>query len=66
MLHLHVHQQLPNTLSSCNSELSQVPMTIDVELNRKFPFGIDLNKILSDLLRLRKNEGREAVNYALD
>ena len=41
-------------------------MTIDVELNRKFPFGIDLNKILSDLLRLRKNEGREAVNYALD
>ena len=30
-------------------------MTIDAELNRKFPFGIDLNKILSDLPRLRTN-----------
>ena len=28
-------------------------MTTDAELIRKFPFGIDLNKILPDLLRLR-------------
>ena len=29
-------------------------MTIDAELNKKFQFDIDLNKILPDLLRLRK------------
>ena len=33
-------------------------MTIDAELNRKFPFGIDLNKILPDLLRLRTKTKR--------
>ena len=31
--------------------ISQVPVTIDAELNRKFPFGINLRKILPDLLR---------------
>ena len=34
-------------------------MTIDVEMNRQFPFGTDLNKILPDLLKL-KNECKEA------
>ena len=36
-------------------------MTIDTDLNRKLPFGIDLNKVLPDLLRLqRQNKGTEA------
>ena len=36
-----------------------LPMAIDVEMNRKFLFGIDLNKILPDLLKLNK-EDKEA------
>ena len=45
-------------------------MTIDAELNRKFPFDIDLNKILPDLVRLRtkaeKPDIQFSVKYALD
>ena len=34
-------------------------MTIDVEINRQHQFGIDLNKILPDLLNLN-TKGKEA------
>ena len=50
MLHLHVAQQLPSC--SCTSELSPTNDK-DAELNGQLPFGIDLNKILPDLLKLR-------------
>ena len=51
MLHLHVAQQLPlfymkqSVISPTNDD--------DAELNRQFPFAIDLNKILPGLLKLR-------------
>ena len=38
--------------STCTSELSLLPNDNDAELNRQFPFGINLNKILPDLLKL--------------
>ena len=40
------------TLCSCTSELSPTNDK-DAELSRQFPFGIDLNKILPNLLKLR-------------
>ena len=54
------------TLSSCTSELSPryLPMTIDAEPNRKFPFDIDLNKILPDLLRLRKKAEKPDIQFS--
>ena len=53
MLHLHVAQQLPITLSSWTSKLSPTNEK-DAELNWQFPFGIHLKqKILPDLLKLR-------------
>ena len=39
-------------------------MTIDAELNRKFPFGFDLNKILSDLLRLRTKAEKPDIQFS--
>ena len=51
MLHLHVAQQLPSlymhqwVISPTNDN--------DAQLNKQFPFVIDLNKILPDLLKLR-------------
>ena len=42
-------------------------MKIDAELNRKFPFGIDLNKILPDLLRLRMERQRNLTySFTID
>ena len=75
MLHLHVAQQPPSC--SCTSELSPTSDK-DAELNRQLSFGIDLNKILPDVLKLRMKVekpdiqfsqhtyGPLAVNYALD
>ena len=45
MLHLIVARQILITLSSCTSEFSSISGK-DAELNRQFPLGIDLNKIL--------------------
>ena len=45
MLHLHVAQQLPSL--KVHAPVSYIlPMKINAELNRQFPFSIDLNKIL--------------------
>ena len=42
-------------------------MTFDAEQNRKFPFGIDLNKILPDLLRLRMERQRNLTySFTID
>ena len=78
MLHLHVAE-----LNSCGHYNFMHQWVIsyqgkDAELNRQFASGIDLNKMLSDLLKLRiKAEKPDiqflqhtysslAVNYALD
>ena len=39
-------------------------MTIDAELNRKFPFDIDLNKILSDLLKLITKAEKSYIQFS--
>ena len=39
-------------------------MTIDAELNEKFQFDIDLNKILRDLLRLRKKAEKPDIKFS--
>ena len=39
-------------------------MTIDAELNRKFEFEIDLNKILPDLFRLGKEAGKPDIQFS--
>ena len=39
-------------------------MTIDVELIRKFPFDIDLNKILPDLFRLRTKTEKPEIQFS--
>ena len=39
-------------------------MNIDAELNRKLPFDIDLNKILSDLLRLRTKTEKPDIPFS--
>ena len=53
--HLYVAFTCSSTaaISTCTCELSLLPMKKDPELNRQFPFGINLNKILPDLLKLR-------------
>ena len=38
-------------------------MATDAELNRKFPFDIDLNKILSDLVRLRTKTEKHDIQF---
>ena len=58
MLHLHVAQQLPSlymwwVISPTNDK--------DAQLNRQFPFGFDLNKILPDLLKLRTKTEKPAI-----
>ena len=40
-------------------------MTIDAELNRKFPFYIDLKNILPHLLRLRTKAEKPEIQYSL-
>ena len=39
-------------------------MTIDAELNKKCQFDIDLNKILRDLLRLRKKAEKPDIKFS--
>ena len=39
-------------------------MTIDAELNRKIHFDIDLNKIMPDLLRLRKKAEKPDIQFS--
>ena len=39
-------------------------MTVDAELNIKFPFGIDLNKILPDLHRLRTKAEKPDIQFS--
>ena len=39
-------------------------MTIDAELNRKFPFDINLNKILPDLVRLRTKAEKPDIQFS--
>ena len=39
-------------------------MTIDAELNRKFPFGIYLNKVLPELLRLRMKAEKPDIQFS--
>ena len=77
MLHFTCSSKPAITLCLYTSELSPTSGK-DAELNRRFPFGIDLNKILLDLLKLRiKAEkpdiqfsqhtyGPMAVTYVLD
>ena len=62
MLHLHVAQHVDScetvnllttaiTLSLYAPVSYPLPITIEAELNIKFPLSIDLNKILPDLLK---------------
>ena len=39
-------------------------MTNDAELKRKFSFGIDLNKMLPDLLRLRTKTEKPGIQFS--
>ena len=39
-------------------------MTIDAELNRKFPFDTDLNKILLDLLKLITKAEKSDIQFS--
>ena len=39
-------------------------MKIDAELNIKFPFDINLNKILPDLLRLRTKAHKPEIHFS--
>ena len=39
-------------------------MTIDAELNRKFPFDIGLNKILPDLLKLITKAEKSDIQFS--
>ena len=64
ILHLHVTQSTASiTLSSCTSELSPTNDK-DAELYRQFPFGIDLNKILPDLLKLRIKGEKPDIQFS--
>ena len=61
MLHLHVAQQLP----SLHEPVSYSPTNDnDAELNRQFPFGIDLNKILPELLKLRTKAEKPGIQFS--
>ena len=60
MLHLHVVQQLPITLTSWTSELFPTNKK-DAELNWQFAFGIDVKQNIAKLTQV-KNEGREDWN----
>ena len=51
------------TQSSCTSELSPTNEK-DAQLNRQFAFGIDLNKILPDFLKLRMEEKRPGIQIS--
>ena len=55
MLHLHVVQQL-RVISPTNDN--------DAELNRQCPFGIDLNEILPDLIKLRTKAEKPAKQFS--
>ena len=60
MLNLHA-PAAAITQSSCNSMLSL--LSNDAELNRQFPFGIFLNKILPDLLKLRTKAEKPDIQF---
>ena len=62
MLHLNVARHLPSLSSSCTSELSPTKDK-DAELNRQFPFDIDLNKILPDLLKSRAKAQKLDIHF---
>ena len=50
------------SLSSCTSESSPTSNK-DAELNKQFRFGIDLNKILPDLFKLRTKTEKSYIKF---
>ena len=64
MLNLHVDQHLSLLEVHAPASYLQGTMTTDAELNRKFPFGIDLNKILPDLLKLRTKAENPDIQFS--
>ena len=73
MLNLHVDQHLSLLEVHAPASYLQGTMTTDAELNRKFPFGIDLNKqkqniqnkkILPDLIRLRTKAEKPDTQFS--
>ena len=62
MLHSHVANQLSSVymhqwvISPANDN--------DTELNWQFPFGIDLNKILPDLLKFRMKAEKPEIQFS--
>ena len=63
MWHLYVAQLLPSLY--IHAPMSYLlPMTTNGELNRQFPFAIDLNKILPDLLKLRTKVEKADIEFS--
>ena len=62
MLHLHVAQQLPSLY--LHQWIISPTIDNDAELNRQFPFDIDLNKILPELLKLRTKAEKPAIQFS--
>ena len=62
MLHLHVAQQLPSLY--LHQWIISPTIDNDAGLNRQFPFDIDLNKILPDLLKLRTKAEKPAIQFS--
>ena len=63
-LHLHVTESRTSiTQILCTSESSPINDK-DPQLNRQFPFGIDLNKILPDLLILRTKAEKPNIQFS--
>ena len=50
------------SLGSCTSEFSPISDK-DAELNKQYPFGIDLNKILPDLFKLRTKAEKSYIKF---
>ena len=63
MLHLHVAQELSSLYM--HQRVICPTNDNDAELNRQFPFGVDLNKILSDLLKLRTKAEKLGIQFSV-
>ena len=63
MLHLRF-STAAITVSSCAPVNYLVPMTSDAELNSPFPLGIDPNKVLPDLLKLRTKGAKPCIPFS--
>ena len=65
MLHLYVAQQLPSLFMHQWQWVISTANDNDAELNRQFPFGIDLNKTLPPvLLKLRTKAEKPDIQFS--